>query len=159
MIEVTTLYCPEAGVGPGQDNSTHHLVTQSAGGGAREQVCLYCGETAKALAEREEGRGPRTVLFVDKSFLTPNGYVPGAVTEGIPGYGMMLGNGEFAQPWYWGDDLSQAQALAREANERMGISSAEAQRIIDESIRNQNIEEARQRSSEEKWRRVKEGRD
>ncbi|MCH8923100.1 MAG: hypothetical protein IIA67_08140 [Planctomycetes bacterium] len=33
-------------------------------------------------------------------------------------------------PWFWGDDLEKAQALAREHNSRQGISPKDADVII-----------------------------
>lgn len=51
MVEVTHLYCPESGAPEGADNSTHHLVPRSAGRGAQQMVCRYCGKTEKALRE------------------------------------------------------------------------------------------------------------
>lgn len=82
-----------------------------------------------------EPREPRKVFFVDETMLTEHGYVPSMVTEGEPGFTPLSGNGEFAQPWYWGHDIDVAQRLADEANLELGIDRQLALLIIASSMR------------------------
>lgn len=59
-----------------------------------------------------------------------NGYIPSAVFEGKKGHYPMTGKGDCAAPWYWGKDLETAQRICDEQNKTMGISKAEAHKMI-----------------------------
>lgn len=48
IIEVTTLYCPNSGGLPGEDNTTHHLAPTGPAD-ARYMKCRYCGRTEEDL--------------------------------------------------------------------------------------------------------------
>ena len=101
----------------------------------------------------------RRVMFVDETMHTPNGYVPAVVTEGESGYNLMLGSGELAEPWYWGHDIGVAKGFADQANTKMGISPAEADRIVAESIGLQIQEDAVRDRHKERWERIRTGRE
>lgn len=97
----------------------------------------------------------RFAYFVDEIFMTPSGIVPAAVEEGVPGFGMMLGNGEFASPWFWGMDIATAQKICDDANAGLGLTPAEAQEIVTSSIRAQNLAESAQLEANERWQQIK----
>ncbi len=61
------------------------------------------------------------------------GYRPSIVIEGECGH-FPNGGGE-TEPWYWGDDLEQAEAIARQRNARMGLTEADETRILMSSMR------------------------
>lgn len=63
------------------------------------------------------------------------GYVPYLVVEGCPQAWPMLGRGEGAAPWVWGQDLAKAEEVCRKANADRGISPEEADRIVASSMR------------------------
>lgn len=104
------------------------------------------------------GHPPRRAYFVDESMKTPEGYVPSVVTEGVSGYRRMMGNGEHARPWFWGNDLETAQKIAAEANEAMGLSEADVKAIIDSSITKQIRSDASEERANERWEALKKGR-
>ena len=62
------------------------------------------------------------------------GYIPSAVYEGESGHYPLVGRGEFAMPWVWGDDYEKATKIAIEHNARMGISEEEADKILTSSM-------------------------
>ena len=54
-------------------------------------------------------------------------YIPIIVKEGETGY--------YPTDWAWGKDLDEAEKIARAKNRGMGVSDAEAQRLIMASMR------------------------
>lgn len=72
---------------------------------------------------------PRRCLYVDETMLTEHGYIPSMITEGVAGHSPMIGNGAFAEPWYWGHDLAAAQKIAADSNARMGLSEEDVREI------------------------------
>jgi hypothetical protein len=82
----------------------------------------------------EHSVGKRICVYVAPDMHAEQGYVPAIVTEGEPGYTPLTGNGPFAQPWYWGHDLTQAQQLAAQANARLGLSPEQVRSIIASSM-------------------------
>tara|TARA_R100000808_G_C2124381_1_gene134893 strand:+ start:824 stop:1063 length:240 start_codon:yes stop_codon:yes gene_type:complete len=62
------------------------------------------------------------------------GYVPSLVTENEPGHQMMMGNGECAAPWIWGQTHEEAQAIADAYNAKNGISKSDADAIVTSSM-------------------------
>jgi hypothetical protein len=63
-----------------------------------------------------------------------HGYVPSVVTRNEPGHAPLTGNGACAQPWYWGKTYPEADRYCVKANEKIGVSPAEAAMIILSSI-------------------------
>ena len=80
----------------------------------------------------------RQCLYVDESMLQEEGYVPSMVTEGEPGYAPLAGNGPFARPWFFGQDIETARRLVDEANAKLGITPEEAHDIVMSSMRASN---------------------
>lgn len=101
---------------------------------------------------------PRRAFYVDETMWTPNGYVPALVTEGEPGYGLMLGNGEFAAPWYWGTDIAVAKEVARKANADLGLSETDVADILTSSITAQIRADAEEQAKDERWEALRKGR-
>lgn len=62
-----------------------------------------------------------------------HGYIPSIVVERDPGHYPLVGRGPYATPWYWGD-LDMAQKIAKEQNEKMGVSEERAILIVASSI-------------------------
>lgn len=112
-------------------------------------------EEAEELLTRAGETRPRKAFFVDETFMTPSGIVPAMVEEGVPGFGMMLGNGELARPWFWGMDIATAQSICNDANAGLGLTPAEAQEIVTSSIRAQNLAESAQLEANERWQQIK----
>jgi hypothetical protein len=73
-------------------------------------------------------------FYIDESMKTDHGYVPSIVEEDIAGYSPLAGNGHHATPWYWGDTLDAARAIAAEQNAKLGLTPADVERIVDSSI-------------------------
>lgn len=101
----------------------------------------------------------RHAFYVDETMYTPNGYVPALVTEDEPGYSPMIGTGEHARPWYWGTDIATARDLVREANEKLGLSETDARKIVESSIGAQIRDDAKDQEAQERWDRIRKGRE
>jgi len=70
----------------------------------------------------------KVAYFIQPTLKTDDGqYIPCIAKEGVSGY--------FVTDWAWGNDIDQAEACAREKNERLGISEEEAQRLVLQSMR------------------------
>ena len=76
----------------------------------------------------------RYCFWIPASPHDESGYVPAMITEGQPGYKLMLGSGESAAPWYWGGTRQEALAVAAEANIRLGLSDRDVADIIASSL-------------------------
>ena len=60
-----------------------------------------------------------------------HGFIPSLVTEGEPGHSPLMGHGEGATPWYWGDTIEAAQKTCASVNlERYGLSEKDAAAIV-----------------------------
>lgn len=76
----------------------------------------------------------RRCFYIPEGQCHPDrGYIPSIVTEGEPGHSPLIGNGEYAEPWYWGD-LEQATRIAIEANAKLGLTEQDAKEIVASSI-------------------------
>jgi len=61
--------------------------------------------------------------YVDPSQTpSPDGYIPSIVFAGQGGHFPCVGKDKDTAPWYWGDTWTKAEKVAREANQRRGIS-------------------------------------
>lgn len=100
----------------------------------------------------------RLAFYVDEAFMTRDGIVPALVTEGEPGYGLMLGNGPYSSPWYWGMDIETAQKVCDKANADRGLTPEEARAIVDSSIAAQNRQDTLRAEFEARWAEMKEER-
>lgn len=79
--------------------------------------------------------GARYVFFLSSSdYDEKKGYIPCVAVENEPGYCPMGGNGEGAEPWYWGTDRAIAQKLCDKRNERMGYDKKTALTILASSM-------------------------
>ena len=78
----------------------------------------------------------RWIYYIDPS-QDPgdDGYVPSIVAEDEPGHAPLKGNGELAQPWYWGKTRADAEARASDENAKRGIDPDEALSILMSSMR------------------------
>lgn len=52
-------------------------------------------------------------------------------------------SGYYKTDWFWGDDLEVAEKIARERNEKMGISADDAFKIVASTMRKGAIEKPR----------------
>ena len=65
----------------------------------------------------------RMVFTIIQTCMTPGGeFIPCIVREGMTGY--------CPTDWAWGKDLTIAEKLAQDRNDRMGISKKEAMGIV-----------------------------
>tara|TARA_R110000824_G_scaffold7514_7_gene34053 strand:- start:389 stop:796 length:408 start_codon:yes stop_codon:yes gene_type:complete len=63
------------------------------------------------------------------------GYVPSLVYEKIGGHYPMTGNGKFAEPWIWGDNIETAQKICDRMNhENLELSEQDVLDILLASI-------------------------
>lgn len=77
----------------------------------------------------------RKCFYIDPTQdVDENGYIPSLVTENEPGHAPLVGNGSHAQPWYWGKTLEQANAIAKQQNERLGLTDRDVIEIISSSM-------------------------
>ncbi len=79
---------------------------------------------------------PRQCFYISPlEYDEGRGYVPSLVVENEPGRSPMRGRGEFAEPWYWGKTLEQAEQTCERVNkDRYGISHQTAARIVASSM-------------------------
>lgn len=74
-------------------------------------------------------------FVISESSKDEHGYIPCIAVEGDQYLYPMLGNGPFAQPWYWGLTYSGASEIARKQNARMGLTLEDEVRICLEGMR------------------------
>ena len=89
------------------------------------------------MAKRKNRRAdePRQCFAILETLQDQYGYIPTLVTEGEPGHAPMVGNGEGATPWYWGETRERAQEVCDRVNrDRFGITPKTALRIIASSM-------------------------
>ena len=83
---------------------------------------------------------PRQCFWIPVCQDDPHGFVPSLVTENEPGHSPMVGQGEYASPWYWGKTLEKAKETCNRVNkDRFGISEKTALRIVASSMRDSDI--------------------
>ena len=66
------------------------------------------------------------------------GFIPSVVFEGVSGHYPMVGRGEHAQPWYWGD-IDTAKRLAADENAKLGLTEQDVSDIIISSMFAENV--------------------
>lgn len=82
------------------------------------------------------GRGARWCYYVPPdSNYDGHGFVPSLVVEGVAGHVPMTGQGEHAQPWYWGKTYEEAQATCAHVNRERGLTAEEEAEIVTSSMR------------------------
>jgi hypothetical protein len=72
----------------------------------------------------------RYCYYLTPDMLTPDGYLPVVVIEGVPGSAPPSGDAATAQPSWWGSDLATARRRVAEANARLGVSAECARQIV-----------------------------
>jgi len=72
----------------------------------------------------------RYCYYLTPDMLTPDGYLPVVVIEGVPGSTPPSGDAATAQPSWWGSDLALARRRVTEANARLGVSPEQAREIV-----------------------------
>jgi hypothetical protein len=74
---------------------------------------------------------PRICFYVPPdAYVDGKGFVPSVVTEGEAGHAPLAGNGEFAQPYYWGTTYDEAKAHAEAENTKLGLTPDDVSAII-----------------------------
>lgn len=64
-----------------------------------------------------------------------NGYIPSMVFEGVKGHFPMKGQGEGANPWYFGKTYEGAQSVCDKVNkEKFGLDPLECAKIVCSSM-------------------------
>ncbi|MET0711060.1 MAG: hypothetical protein ABWZ30_00950 [Jiangellaceae bacterium] len=76
----------------------------------------------------------RQCFYVNETMRTEHGYIPSMVTEGEAGFAPLSGNGDQAQPWYWGHDLARAKQIAAESNAELGLTEDDVRAIVLSSL-------------------------
>lgn len=95
--------------------------------------------------------GTRHAFWIDESRRPgPRGHIPSVVFEGVSGHYPMVGQGEHAQPWYWGD-TDTAKRLAAEANAALGLTPEDVSDIILSSMFAENIEAASREAAQARY--------
>jgi hypothetical protein len=83
---------------------------------------------------------PRTCFYISPdSYVDGKGFVPSVVTENEPGHAPLTGNGDFAQPYYWGDTYDKAKATAEAENTKLGLTPDDVTTIVLSSMRASNV--------------------
>jgi hypothetical protein len=100
----------------------------------REQVELHPGLDVDRLLSTLPAQPRRCLYILETEYDPDGGYVPVLITEDVPGYAPLRGNGELAQPWYWGHDIVVAKRIATEANHTLGLSDRDVLDIVASSM-------------------------
>lgn len=67
--------------------------------------------------------------------LDTDGYIPSVVTEGVAGHNPLTGSGDYAEPWFWGKTLAEAEETAATFNmQNFGLPKLEAWTIVASSV-------------------------
>jgi hypothetical protein len=91
-------------------------------------------------------RGKYCFTIMDE-YKDENGYIPVIIAEDDPYNYPMSGQGDHAQPWYWGTTFEGAQKIADEKNVEMGVSKERAIEIVGSSFRaNEKLRARRRRN-------------
>jgi hypothetical protein len=75
----------------------------------------------------------RFCYYIPHDAKTPEGYIPSMVVEHEPGHRPMTGDAN-QEPWYWGTNREEAEAIAMHMNARMGLSPQDASEIVASSM-------------------------
>lgn len=97
---------------------------------------------------------PRWCFAVFEWQRNEHGFVPSIVTEDEPGHAPLVGRGELAQPYYWGDTIDVARKTCDRANAKIGISPEVAEHIVASSIATQTRLDARKAEATERLRQL-----
>ena len=74
-------------------------------------------------------------VILETQFDDGRGYVPSLIFENDPGHYPMRGNGDDAEPWYWGKTFSRALEVCERVNrERFNITPKQADKILQSSM-------------------------
>jgi hypothetical protein len=83
---------------------------------------------------------PRKCFFIPSdAYVEGKGFIPSIVTENEPGHAPLVGNGDFAQPYYWGDTYDEAKAIAEAENTKLGLTPSDVSSIVISSMRASNL--------------------
>ena len=63
------------------------------------------------------------------------GFIPSICIEDQPGHYPLMGRGEGAGPWVWGDTLEKAEAICDEKNKALGLSELDVTKIVASTFR------------------------
>lgn len=99
---------------------------------------------AKTPGELIASGHPYILYVPEDSLVDGKGYRPSFVFEGVPGHvpnGTWPYNGRVGEtcPWFWGFNYATACAIAREQNERLGISVEREAEILQSSLHAQFV--------------------
>jgi hypothetical protein len=87
----------------------------------------------------DHARSKRTCFYIPlDAYVDGKGFIPSVVTEDEPGHAPLAGNGDFAQPYYWGATYEEATAVAQAANARNGLTPGDVDTIVLSSMRASN---------------------
>jgi hypothetical protein len=70
-------------------------------------------------------------------------WVPSVIVEDVAGHTPMAGNGDCAQPWYWGGSYLEAKATCDAVNLERGVTEADMVTILFSSLRAQRAQDSR----------------
>ncbi|KKN89754.1 hypothetical protein LCGC14_0236000 [marine sediment metagenome] len=73
-------------------------------------------------------------FYVDETmFVEGKGFRPSIIVKGQQGHFPNVGAG--VKPWYWGEDIKTARAITAGRNKRLGLSQADVNKLVAESMR------------------------
>jgi hypothetical protein len=134
-MELTELVKGQCVILRAEGNS--HIFTIKGFRGEEVHVSADDGNTQVVSADALEPAPPRQCMWINPS-QNPDkygGYVPSLVVENEAGHSPMLGRGEGAAPWTWGDTLEQAEKVCADYNERtFGLTETDCLRIVASSM-------------------------
>lgn len=76
----------------------------------------------------------RMCYYIPVEQFDENGYIPSVVFENEPGHNPLRGNGKLATPWYWGKTYEEAIETCRKANEKLGLTPEDVDKIVMSSM-------------------------
>lgn len=80
---------------------------------------------------RQPGPNPRRCFYILEHERAEGGYIPVVITEGISGYQVASGNGDYARPWVWGPTRADALRLCEEVNRKnFGLTAEDTMYIV-----------------------------
>lgn len=88
---------------------------------------------------------PRMCFIVLIDQRDEHGFIPSVVYENESGHHPLVGKGDLARPWYWGQTYEAAKDVCANQNRSLGLSEDEVVEIVTSSMRRQRDEEVARR--------------
>ena len=98
-------------------------------------VCPDCTIEIAEFDDADNEAAPRQCYYIPAGQRDEHGFIPSLVTEHKAGHAPLIGRGEGASPWYWGDTIEEAEDVCERMNaEHFGIDAETAWAIVESSM-------------------------